>query len=33
MDLFGYIWPELIANNEKIVRDFVVSDYPKVREE
>ncbi len=33
MNLFGFVWPELTANNAKIVRDFVVSDHPKVREE
>ena len=33
MILFGLIWPELTAKNEKIVSYFVVSDHPKVREE
>ena len=33
MKRFGYTWPELIANNAKLVRVFAVSDYRAFREE
>lgn len=30
---FGFVWPELTANNAKIVRVLVVSEYQAFREE
>lgn len=33
MNRFGYEWVNLTANTVKPVRIFVVSDYPKAREE